>query len=123
LEDNHLLVLRVVLSRLLFEKVYAGFAQSDGYLLPRGSFVYFVFSFIDCLSSTPITGATDPDHVLTVNKPYSHDTVPGFSKTVIPLLRFTMLKVFRDNAVRVRKSQLASSNATPCFDWFGRFFV
>src|SRR5215468_5402399 len=29
--------------------------------LPRGSFVYLIFSFIDCLSSSPITGAKDSD--------------------------------------------------------------
>ena len=68
--------------------------------------MYFIFSFIDCLSSSPITGAKDPDHVLAVSEPYGHDAAPRFSKTVIALLRFTVLKVFRDNAARVRKCQL-----------------
>jgi|SRR4030095_2945512 len=74
--------------------------------LPRGSFVYFIFSFIDCLSPSPITGTKDPDYVLAVSEPYCHDAAARFSKTVIALLRFTMLKVFRDNAARIRKCQL-----------------
>ena len=76
-------------------------------IMPRGgSFVYFIFSFIDCLSSSPITGTKDPDHLSTVSKPYGPDAAARFPKTVVALLRFTVLKVFRDNAVRVRKSQL-----------------
>jgi hypothetical protein len=61
--------------------------------LPRGSFVYLIFSFIDCLSSSPITSTKDPDHLLAVSKPYSHDAATRFSKTVVALLGFTMLKV------------------------------
>jgi hypothetical protein len=63
-----------------------------------GSFVYFIFSFIDCLSSSPITGTKDPDHLSTVSKPYGPDAAARFPKTVVALLRFTVLKVFRDNA-------------------------
>ena len=84
--------------------------------LPRGSFVYFIFSLIDCLSSSPITGTKDPDHVLAVSESYGHDTAPRFSKTVIALLRFTV-----SSAITPRGSanaNYASSNATPCFDWF-----
>src|SRR5262245_33406417 len=51
--------------------------------LPRGSFVYFIFSFIDCLSSSPITSTKNPDHVLAVGKPYGHDAATGFSKESI----------------------------------------
>ena len=68
--------------------------------------MYFIFSFIDSLSSSPISGAKDSDHVLAVSKPYGHDTATRFAKTVVTLLQFTMLKVFRNNAMRVRKSQL-----------------
>ena len=74
--------------------------------LPRGSFVYFIFSFIDSLSPSPISGAKDSDHVLPVSKPYGHDAATRFTKTVVTLLQFTMLKIFRNNAMRVRKSQL-----------------
>ncbi len=74
--------------------------------LPRGSFVYFIFSFIDFFPSAPITGAKYPDHVVAVCEPYRHDTATRFSKTVVALLGSTVLQVFRYNAVRIGKRQL-----------------
>jgi hypothetical protein len=66
-----------------------------------------IFSFIDSLSSSPIARAKDPDHVRAVSTPYGHDAAASLAETVLALLRFAMLKVLGDNAVRVRKSQLS----------------
>ncbi len=82
---------------------------------PIGSSVYLIFSFIDFLSFSPISGTDYSDFVLSVCKPNRHYPVGDPAKTVKPFFIFTVFKVFKDNTFRVQKSKLCQSERNPMF--------
>ena len=73
---------------------------------PRGSFVYFFFSFIDCFPLSPKPSAKNTDRLATAGKPNGQNSVLNPAKAVISFFTCTVRQVFCDNAFWINEGEL-----------------
>jgi len=62
--------------------------------------------FIDLLSSAPITGTKNPNHVTAVRKTYGQHTVADLSKAIEPWLAFAVREIPGDYTCWIQESEL-----------------
>jgi hypothetical protein len=83
--------------------------------LPSGSSVYLIFSVINSLTPSPVTGTKDSNDTLAVSKADRQDATPNFAKAVVPLLARAVRQVLSYHASRVGKNELRYGEGNPMF--------
>src|SRR5882762_670621 len=76
---------------------------------PSGSSRYFRMRFIDLLSSAPVTGAKNPNHLTAVRKAYGQHAIAGLSKAIEPCFAFAVREIPSDHTCWIQKSKLRVS--------------
>jgi hypothetical protein len=73
---------------------------------PRGSSVYLIFSVIDSLAPSPVTGTKDSNKAPPVSKANRENALSNLAKAVVPLFARAVREILGDYASRIRKSEL-----------------
>lgn len=81
--------------------------------LPSGSSLYLIFSFINSLAPTPITGTEDSNDVFAVCESDRQDPAFNLAEAVVPLLTRTMGQILRNHALRIGKGELRLPERNP----------
>jgi len=70
---------------------------------PRGSFVYFIFEFIYCLSFAPVTRADNSNNRSAISKSYRQNATFNYAKTIKARFGLAMTFILCDDPQRVGK--------------------
>src|SRR5467141_2963530 len=79
---------------------------------PSGSSRYLRLRFINLLSSAPVSGTNNANHIATVCKPYGEHAATSFSKAIKPWLALTVREILGDDTCWIQESE-ASAGASP----------
>src|SRR5882762_10972226 len=73
---------------------------------PSGSSRYLRLRFINLLSSAPVSGTNNANHIAAVCKPYGEHAATSFSKAIKPWLALTVREILGDDTCWIQESEL-----------------
>ena len=110
----------VLLSEMVTLTVSSLRANSSGegkksattFTFPTGSSVYLIFSFIDVLSLSPVSGAYNPGFLPAIGESNGHDPFGHPAQAIISLLSTTVFYIFQNDTVYgiIRATTLVGSH-------------
>lgn len=93
-----------------------GKKSSTTFTSPIGSSVYFIFSFIDLLPLSPISGADDSDLAIAISESYRHNSIRNVAQAILPLFLSAVRHIFQYDTVFIQKGELSQPKGNAVFD-------